>query len=613
MTNNEYPFDLNGIIDNSRRPYYNDESDYNTNSPSYYDDLSRKQRLIQYLAEKVGNYDIEMEKRFKEWDELISKFPENVENLLIEWMEDGTLDKIINENIFGELNNNIDYLKSKITHQPLEFFVNSIHGLDDNDGLTKDRPFKTIGHALRNVPRIVNHDVVINIANGIYVENSFFDEWGRRCAIDTSMFVTGIERNDINAIFPTGREWGINKKGAKISLIGESMEGVRIRGRNPEEVFDVNKHGRTGLKSRLRDLYIQNLTFEYFHTGVTAHEGGAISGYNINIENMSNVTMMAESMQSKIEIGNLNINTDSSYCILSHNGQIGLNDSKIVYNGSASVFECYNSYIQILKTDISSSTAGVGVLNNAGYVNIDKSSLDKLNVTNASGNIVVTDTVIKNVSRGIRNQAGKTVVAGNSNIYNCDYGITVEGGYVSVSSIMSMEGTVQKFNNKYGILVEDGYIDISPYSYSAKGYNLKGAEGLSTNDIFFKKPSPAKNFSNITAVFINSETGWKAGELGSNINQFLSHVKNPDPITETVTLYHALRNVKPLTSFNVQDSVKKLNEIIDCIIANGYASSNFFISVRPIINTNTQEGHDEVVNKFNMFLQKISQLQLMRY
>lgn len=101
MYNNEYPYGIDGIYNHSRRPYYNDESDYNTNSPSYYDDLARKQRLFKYLAEKVGMYDKELEKRFKEWDLLISKFPENVENLLIEWMEDGTLDKIINENIFN--------------------------------------------------------------------------------------------------------------------------------------------------------------------------------------------------------------------------------------------------------------------------------------------------------------------------------------------------------------------------------------------------------------------------------------------------------------------------------------------------------------------------------
>lgn len=101
MFNNEFPYGYGEYGDHSRRPYYNDESDYNTNAPSYYDDISRKQRLIQYLAEKIGNYDIELEKRFKEWDELISKFPDNVEKLLIEWLEDGTLDKIINENIFN--------------------------------------------------------------------------------------------------------------------------------------------------------------------------------------------------------------------------------------------------------------------------------------------------------------------------------------------------------------------------------------------------------------------------------------------------------------------------------------------------------------------------------
>ena len=66
MFNNEYPYGYDGIADHSRRPYYNDESDYNTNAPSYYDDLARKQQLIKYLAMKIGVYDKELEKRFKE-------------------------------------------------------------------------------------------------------------------------------------------------------------------------------------------------------------------------------------------------------------------------------------------------------------------------------------------------------------------------------------------------------------------------------------------------------------------------------------------------------------------------------------------------------------------
>ena len=31
-------------------PFYDDENDYNTNAPSYYDDLARKQKLLKKLA-----------------------------------------------------------------------------------------------------------------------------------------------------------------------------------------------------------------------------------------------------------------------------------------------------------------------------------------------------------------------------------------------------------------------------------------------------------------------------------------------------------------------------------------------------------------------------------
>lgn len=86
---------------NSRQPYYNDESDYQTNAPSYYDDLARFRKLMRYLAEKVGHYDKELADRFKQWDELISKFPENVEKLLREWLQDGTMTGLIDELLIG--------------------------------------------------------------------------------------------------------------------------------------------------------------------------------------------------------------------------------------------------------------------------------------------------------------------------------------------------------------------------------------------------------------------------------------------------------------------------------------------------------------------------------
>lgn len=93
-------------------PWYDDKKDYNTNAPSYYDYLGRMHKLIQLLANRIWEYDKELAKRFEEWDKNLEELPEDVEKLLIEWMEDGTLDEIINDNIFNDLNNKIDAVKS---------------------------------------------------------------------------------------------------------------------------------------------------------------------------------------------------------------------------------------------------------------------------------------------------------------------------------------------------------------------------------------------------------------------------------------------------------------------------------------------------------------------
>lgn len=97
---------------NSRYPYYNDDSDYTTNAPSYYEDLARKQELMKTLAYRIWEYqeridkqfsewDDELKKRFLEWDQNLEEFDDEVKRLLEEWMEDGTLDHIINDTILS--------------------------------------------------------------------------------------------------------------------------------------------------------------------------------------------------------------------------------------------------------------------------------------------------------------------------------------------------------------------------------------------------------------------------------------------------------------------------------------------------------------------------------
>lgn len=114
---------INGAYDISRErsPFYDNRADYNTNSKSYYDDLARKTRLISILGHRIWEYDEQMVKRLEEWDARLEHFPEDVKKLLIEWMQDGTLKDIINEEIFEDLNDLINGNFKTLSNNKLEY------------------------------------------------------------------------------------------------------------------------------------------------------------------------------------------------------------------------------------------------------------------------------------------------------------------------------------------------------------------------------------------------------------------------------------------------------------------------------------------------------------
>src|SRR5699024_4053204 len=97
---------------NRRYPRYPDDADYQTNAPSYYEDLARKQKLIKLLAEKIWEYDERLNDRLEDlknvledylaqWDERIENLDDEVSHIFITWLEDGTLEKIINNDVLG--------------------------------------------------------------------------------------------------------------------------------------------------------------------------------------------------------------------------------------------------------------------------------------------------------------------------------------------------------------------------------------------------------------------------------------------------------------------------------------------------------------------------------
>lgn len=94
----------------SRYPRYPDDSDYKTNASSYYDDLARKNKLIEILAEKIYGYEKVLAENLAEIERVLNAvidkigegFNEEIVTLLKIWVQDGTLDHIINETLMNK-------------------------------------------------------------------------------------------------------------------------------------------------------------------------------------------------------------------------------------------------------------------------------------------------------------------------------------------------------------------------------------------------------------------------------------------------------------------------------------------------------------------------------
>ena len=106
---------------NSRKPRYNDDSDYKTNAPSYYDDLARTRQLIKKLASRIWDYEKTLEENLQKLKDKLAEiehligdgFSEAIEILLREWLQDGTLDDIINEELMNQKVDKDEYEKEK--------------------------------------------------------------------------------------------------------------------------------------------------------------------------------------------------------------------------------------------------------------------------------------------------------------------------------------------------------------------------------------------------------------------------------------------------------------------------------------------------------------------
>ena len=71
--------------------------------------------------------------------------------------------------VYQEIEKSV-FNKATTTTAPLTYYVNSVSGSDNNDGLTANTAFKTIQHAIDSVPKILVHAATIQVAPGTYDE-----------------------------------------------------------------------------------------------------------------------------------------------------------------------------------------------------------------------------------------------------------------------------------------------------------------------------------------------------------------------------------------------------------------------------------------------------------
>src|SRR5699024_1017802 len=145
--------DINDVIQflkqSPQNPYYDFDTDYTTNSPSYYDYLAKLKPLIQILAEPIYDYDKELAKRFEEWDKRTENLPDELKRMFLEWIDDGTLARILSQLLLDDyatkemltqfstyLKNNVDSNRINVLYPPKNYNAFTGTGeLEDTENL----------------------------------------------------------------------------------------------------------------------------------------------------------------------------------------------------------------------------------------------------------------------------------------------------------------------------------------------------------------------------------------------------------------------------------------------------------------------------------------------
>lgn len=367
-------------------PMYDRQADYQTNSKSYYDYLSKLKKLFELLSNRIWEYDDELKKRFEEWDKLIEKFPENVEKLLIEWLNDGVLENIINKKILNNL---------------LEKSTKSIHGKR-----------------------------IISLKEYPLLNDEEFDNYRIKRMINDSKDYDILDFSEESKIFLNNETIEINKP---LTLIGFNTELVTnenfsiytIKIENTKNVlidgflFNLNLKGRNSIWIKnCNNVTIDNCQF----TGYTAEfshykTDSSIMLYDTDFININNCYFYNNGFQYETDLETLNrcithqgnskkCNINNCYfdhvnqCIVSDTGEINVDNCHFYYTrdndfyllgGDCNISNCFIN-------DYHDESIVLGNMNNVNISNIVGKNIPNkfISLTNDCKNITLNNINVKN-------------------------------------------------------------------------------------------------------------------------------------------------------------------------------------------------------------------------
>ena len=253
---------FNGFIESlyrpnrSTAPFYSNSADYNTNSKSYYDDLSRKAKLFEILAHRIWEYDEELAQRFEEWDKLIENFPEDVKRLLEQWLQDGTLKDIINKEIFKDLNDLITALSLRTGKNELD-----IINLQNEDKKIYNRFNGKFDEIHRKSNKSLYQTLLMNLDLG-NESNPLFEG-----SYKANQGLAYIKHQGKEYLFTRSRVkdkgWSENEE-TRITMYVLSEEGLSIK---PIEISENLRIGHQGISAYIENDEIVLITSVYNNKG----------------------------------------------------------------------------------------------------------------------------------------------------------------------------------------------------------------------------------------------------------------------------------------------------------------------------------------------------------